>query len=215
MTQFEEELSLASQMQVDEGTDSTQALMKRRCDRRSRLSNALRARLGPQAPGVEGQPCVSKTLKAHLGPSSTIVMLEWPFQPPRKQQVGAPAIRAPLGSISRWLDDMLFMPFDPHIINYESSKGFIVTKFMAYDGSRDPFNHIIHFRQLMTLDIGNDALLWKVFLASLHGNALSWFHRLLQNFVNTFWDISDTFVGHYICSARHKQNISTLQNINL
>ncbi|RVW31668.1 hypothetical protein CK203_092741 [Vitis vinifera] len=136
MTQFEEELSLASQMQVDEGTDSTQALMKRRCDRRSRLSNALRARLGPQAPGVEGQPC-----------------------PPRKQQVGAPAIRAPLGSISRWLDDMLFMPFDPHIINYESSKGFIVTKFMAYDGSSDPFNHIIHFRQLMTLDIGNDALL--------------------------------------------------------
>ena len=79
MAQFEEELSPASQMKVDEGTDSTQALMKRRCDRRSCLSNALRARLGPQAPGVEGQPCVSETLKAHLGPSSTVVMLEWPF----------------------------------------------------------------------------------------------------------------------------------------
>ena len=76
MAQFEEELSPASQMKVDEGTDSTQALMKRRCDRRSCLSNALRARLGPQAPGVEGQPCVSETLKAHLGRSSTVVMLE-------------------------------------------------------------------------------------------------------------------------------------------
>ena len=82
MARFEEELSPASQMKVDEGTDSTQALMKRRCDRRSCLSNALRARLGPQAPGVEGhpgvegQPCVSETLKAHLGRSSTVVMLE-------------------------------------------------------------------------------------------------------------------------------------------
>ena len=67
----------------------------------------------------------------------------------------------------------------------------------------------------MTLDIGNDALLWKVFLASLHGQAFSWFHRLPKNFVNTFQDISEAFVGHYLCSARHKHNISTLLNIKM
>ena len=28
-----------------------------------------------------------------------------------------------------------------------------------YDETSDPFDHIMHFRQLMTLNIGNDALM--------------------------------------------------------
>ena len=67
----------------------------------------------------------------------------------------------------------------------------------------------------MTLDIGNDALLCKVFPASLQGQALSWFHRLPPNSVDSFKDLSEAFVGQYLCSARHKQNISTLQNIKM
>ncbi|KAL6310883.1 hypothetical protein AAG906_018042 [Vitis piasezkii] len=82
-------------------------------------------------------------------------------QPPRQQQAGVPVTRAPLDSVSRRLDDMLFMLFSPHIISYEPPKGFIVPKFTMYDGMSDSFDHIIHFRQLMTLDIGNDALMCK------------------------------------------------------
>ncbi|RVX01472.1 hypothetical protein CK203_017415 [Vitis vinifera] len=67
----------------------------------------------------------------------------------------------------------------------------------------------------MTLDIGNDALLCKVFPASLQGQTLSWFHRLPPNSVDNFRDLSEAFVGQYLCSARHKQNISTLQNIKM
>ncbi|KAL6334887.1 hypothetical protein AAG906_023692 [Vitis piasezkii] len=67
----------------------------------------------------------------------------------------------------------------------------------------------------MTLDIGNDALLCKVFPASLQGQTLSWFHRLPPNSVDNFKDLSEAFVGQYLCSARHKQNISTLQNIKM
>ena len=33
--------------------------------------------------------------------------------------------------------------------------------------------------------------------------------------MNTFRDISKAFVGHCLCSACHKENISTLQNIKL
>ncbi|RVW56321.1 hypothetical protein CK203_114168 [Vitis vinifera] len=73
----------------------------------------------------------------------------------------------------------------------------------------------MHYRQLMTLDIGNDALLCKVFPASLQGQALSWFHRLPPNSIDNFRDLSEAFVGQYLCSARHKQNISTLQNIKM
>ena len=88
-------------------------------------------------------------------------------------------------------------------------------KFSTYDGSSDPFDYIMHYRQLMTLDIRNDVLLCKVFPPSLQCQALSWFHRLPPNSVDNFRDLSEAFVGQYLCSARHKQNISTLQNVKM
>ncbi|RVW24874.1 hypothetical protein CK203_079493 [Vitis vinifera] len=107
----------------------------------------------------------------------------------------------PIGSISKRLDDMLSTPFCSQIIHYEPPRGFLVPKFSTYDGSSDPFDHIMHYRQLMTLDIGNDALLCKVFPASLQGQALSWFHRLPPNSVGNFKDLSEAFVGQYLCSV--------------
>ena len=59
----------------------------------------------------------------------------------------------------------------------------------------------MHYRQLMTLDIGNDVLLCKVFAASLQGQALSWFYRLPMNNVDNFRDLSEAFVGQYLCSV--------------
>nr|CAN68523.1 hypothetical protein VITISV_025156 [Vitis vinifera] len=55
----------------------------------------------------------------------------------------------------------------------------------------------------------------QLFPASLQGQALSWFHRLPPNSVGNFRDLSEAFVGQYLCSAQHKQNISTLQNIKM
>ena len=46
-----------------------------------------------------------------------------------------------------------------YIIDYEPPRGFMVLKFIIYDGISDPFDHIMHYKQVMTLDIGNDALL--------------------------------------------------------
>ena len=74
MRRYEEEVSLAHQTQLNEGIDSTQTSMNRRWGKRSHLSNAMLARLGPQALSVEGQPCISETLKARIGPSSVIIM---------------------------------------------------------------------------------------------------------------------------------------------
>ena len=102
-----------------------------------------------------------------------------------------------------------------HIINYEPSRKFMVPKFMTYDEMSDSFDHIMYYRQLMTLDIRNDALLCKVFSTSLHDQTFSWFHCLSKGFMDNFWDLSKAFVGHYLCSTCHKQNINTLQNIKM
>ncbi|RVX18330.1 hypothetical protein CK203_006626 [Vitis vinifera] len=130
----------------------------------------MRARLGPQEPR-RPRPPAATTWEAHPDPMVT----------PMVQNV-LPH-RDPWSPLCKRLDDMLSTPFCSHIIHYEPPRGFLVPKFSTYDGSSDPFDHIMHYRQLMTLDIGNDALLCKVFPASLQGQALSWFHRLPPNSV--------------------------------
>ena len=41
---------------------------------------------------------------------------------------------------------MLSMPFSPYIIKYEPLRGFMILKFLTYDGTSDPFDHIMHYR---------------------------------------------------------------------
>ena len=82
-----------------------------------------------------------------------------------------------------------------------------------YDGSSDPYDHMLYFNQAMILNAGNDCLLCKVFLASLKGPALAWFHKLLRKSINSFSELWAAFVSQYLCSVRQKGNISSLQTI--
>ena len=65
------------------------------------------------------------------------------------------------------LNDMLLTLLASHIVQQRPPSGFMMPKFTMYDGIIDPFDHLIHYCQVMTLDIEDDALLCKVFLASL------------------------------------------------
>lgn len=121
-----------------------------------------------------------------------------------------PTGKAHLSYICRMLGDILSTPFDPYIISYKLPKGFLVPKFTMYNGMSDPFDHLLLYRQLKTLDIGNDVLLCKVFPANLHDSTLLWFHWLPHNSINSFWDVFEAFLGHYLYFAHQKQNIRTL-----
>ena len=39
--------------------------------------------------------------------------------------------------------------------------------FTMFNGSNDPYDHMLHYNQAMTLNVGNDRLLCKVFQASM------------------------------------------------
>ncbi|RVW25883.1 hypothetical protein CK203_110875 [Vitis vinifera] len=183
----------------EESSDSTHFSAKRQRDKKSQLSNSMRARLGPQEPGRTRPPMATtwaprpdpmvQNVHPHRDPVVTPVMRNV-HSHPAEQPIGRNIPNGPpIGSIGKRLDDMLSTPFCSHIINYEPPRGFLVPKFSTYDGTNDPFDHIMHYRQLMTLDIGTMRCCAK--------------------------DLSEAFVGQYLCSARHKQNISTLQNIKM
>ena len=74
--------------------------------------------------------------------------------------------------------------------------------FTMFDGSNDPYDHMLHYNQAMTLNTDNDCLLCKVFLASLRGPALAWFHKLRRNSLNSFNELWIAFISQYLYSIR-------------
>ena len=62
---------------------------------------------------------------------------------------------------------MLSSHLGRHILNYELPRVFVIPTFTMFDGSTDPYDHMLHYNQEMTLNAGKDLLLCKVFAASL------------------------------------------------
>ena len=104
------------------------------------------------------------------------------------------------------LEDMLPSPLGLHILSYEPPRSFVMPSFSMYDGSTEPYDHMLHFNQTMILNVGNDCLLCKVFSANLKGPALAWFHKLPRGSIK-LWA---AFISQYLCSFRQKGNISSL-----
>ena len=97
---------------------------------------------------------------------------------PALQMIAPSAARGPL--------DMLSTPLGQHILDYDPPRGFSILPFAMYDGSFDPYDHMLHYNQAMILSVGDDRLLCKVFPASLKGPALAWFHKLPRGSISTF-----------------------------
>ena len=109
--------------------------------------------------------------------------------------------------------DMLSTPLGQHILDYDPPCDFSILAFAMYDGSSDPYDHMLHYNQAMILSAGDDRLLCKVFLASLKGPALAWFHKLPRGSINSFGKLWVAFVSQYLCSIRQKGNISSLKSM--
>ena len=106
---------------------------------------------------------------------------------------------------------MLSSPLGQHILDYEPPRGFVIPPFTMYDGSSDSYDHMLHYNQAMILNVGNDRLLCQVFLASLKGPALAWFHKLPRGSLNSFGELWAAFVIQYL-SPFGRRETSTRSN---
>ena len=125
----------------------------------------------------------------------------------------APIPFMPVPTVVQRPEDMLLSSLGQHILSYEPPHGFTTPPFAMYDGSFDPYDHMVHFNQAMILSAGNDRLLCKVFSTSLKGPALAWFHKLSRGSINAFGELWAAFVSQYLCSVRKKGNTSSLKTI--
>ena len=42
-------------------------------------------------------------------------------------------------------DDMLSLALGQHILDYDSPRGFVILDFATFDGSADPYDHMLHY----------------------------------------------------------------------
>ena len=124
-----------------------------------------------------------------------------------------PTFYMPHVALIRRPDHILPLPLGQHILDYESPSGLVIPAFTTFDGSTNPYDHMLHYNQVMILNVHNDRLLCKVFTVSLRGPALAWFHKLPRNSINSFHELWATFISQYLCSVRQKRNICSLQTI--
>ena len=107
----------------------------------------------------------------------------------------APTPQMIIPSTVRGPQDMLSTPLGQHILDYDPPSRFSIPPFAMYDGSSDPYDHMLHYNQVMILNAGDDRLLCKVFPASLKGPALASFHKLPRGSINTFGELWVAFVS--------------------
>ena len=90
---------------------------------------------------------------------------------------------------------MLSSPPGQQILDYEPPRGFVIPGFATFNGSSNPYDHMLHYNKAMILNACNDLLLCKVFPASLRGFELVWFHKIPCNFINSFNELWAAFVS--------------------
>ena len=67
-----------------------------------------------------------------------------------------PTFYIPLAASIYKPDDMLSSPLGQHILNYEPPRGFVIPAFATFDGSTNPYDHMLHYNQAWILNTINE-----------------------------------------------------------
>ncbi|KAK0603081.1 hypothetical protein LWI29_001207 [Acer saccharum] len=97
-------------------------------------------------------------------------------------------------------------PFVDAIALMEMPKKFNFPNMKQYEGTTDPDDHIAQYKQRMfTAAIPRDlreACMCKAFGSSLSGPALQWYTNLPNNSIDSFAQLTDTFVEQFASSRK-------------
>ncbi|XP_026428287.1 uncharacterized protein LOC113324178 [Papaver somniferum] len=87
-------------------------------------------------------------------------------------------------------------PLTQHLVKALIPQKCLVPSFECYDGSSDPAAHL-RYCILARWD-KNDAVLCIYFPSNLKGSALSWFHNLPPNSIDSYSHLTEKFLGMYM-----------------
>ena len=104
-------------------------------------------------------------------------------------------------------------PFAAPITSFPLPRKFCMPQIEAYDGFKDPLDHLESFKTLMHLRGVADEIMCQAFPTTLKDPTRVWFSKLTSNSISTFKELGAQFASHFIGGHRYKKFIACLMRI--
>ena len=100
-------------------------------------------------------------------------------------------------------------PFMAEVLHFPLPAKFRMPQVEAFDGVKDPIDHLITYKNQMELHGYQDPVRCRAFSITLKGPALTWFNRLPPSPISSFKELSITFMSHFIGARRIEIRVIT------
>ena len=96
-------------------------------------------------------------------------------------------------------------PFTAEILHFPLPAKFRMPQVEAFDGVKDPVDHLNTYKNHMELHGYQDPIRYRAFAITLKGPALAWFNRLPSSSISSFRELSIAFVSHFIGARTYRK----------
>ena len=96
-------------------------------------------------------------------------------------------------------------PFTAEVLHFPIPTKFRMPHIEAFDGLKDPIDHLNTYKNQMELHGYQDPVRCRVFAITLKGSTLAWFNRLPSASVLSFKELSIAFVSHFIGARTYQK----------
>ncbi|XP_030936122.1 uncharacterized protein LOC115961256 [Quercus lobata] len=105
-------------------------------------------------------------------------------------------------------------PFTMAVLECPVPSKFLLSQLEPFDGLKDPQDHLNTFKTTLGLQQPSDEILCRSFPTTLKGAAREWFTKLPTSSVDSFEQLSNAFLHHFIggqCSKRPANHLLTIR----
>ena len=96
-------------------------------------------------------------------------------------------------------------PFTPEVLHYPLQAKFRMQQVEAFDGVKDPVDHLNTYKNQMELHGYPDPVRCRAFATTLKGPAMAWFNRISPSTISSFRELSIAFVSHFIGARTYRK----------
>ncbi|GKV28900.1 hypothetical protein SLEP1_g37888 [Rubroshorea leprosula] len=93
-------------------------------------------------------------------------------------------------------------------------EGFKIPHLETYDGSGDPDEHLNTYQAIMRIQNANNAMMCKVFPATLKSTARRWYHKLPRHSIDSYAQLAKLFSNKFASQREIKRTATELMQVH-
>ncbi|GKV53130.1 hypothetical protein SLEP1_g59673 [Rubroshorea leprosula] len=110
--------------------------------------------------------------------------------------------------------DLDSAPLNLSITAEPYQEGFKIPHLETYDGTKDPDEHLHTYQAIMRIQNANDAMMCKVFPATLKSTARRWYHKLPRHSIDSFSQLAKLFSNKFASQREIKRTATELMQVS-